>query len=106
VADIKEAVCVGDQTLEYGQCIDPDCSVDGQSPIEGVCVCADDYEVSPVTGACFACPTGQVFGDIEGVCVCTNNCGCPSDKKFNFVDGSCVSFVTGIFFLLIPRWWV
>jgi hypothetical protein len=68
VARLKEAICIGDQTLsEYGECIDPVCVISGYVPVDGICVC-------------------------------------PSDKKF--VDGSCVSFVTGIYFLLFPRWWV
>jgi hypothetical protein len=50
--------------------------------------------------ASFALPY-RCLGDTESVCVCTNNRGCPRDKKFNFVDSSCVSFVTGIFFLLL-----
>jgi hypothetical protein len=92
--------CVGAQTWEFGRCVDPDCSfevigIEGQSAIEGVCACAVDNEVSPVTSACFACPTGQVFGDTKGVCVCTNDwlvpfedsCVCAVDKEE--FEGAC-----------------
>jgi hypothetical protein len=172
-------LCVCDNgNVDFESACFPACTITGQEFIhatQGECACPPGEVVNG--GGCFLpCPAGQEFGDIEGVCVCTNdwlvpsgdlcvcaddkeefeeacftpceggrefvpgttigecacegnkvmdgngcflpcdagqdfdvrNSGvcidsnCPSDSKF--VDGFCVLYLKGIFFLLISRW--